>query len=320
MGAFRPPVRARLVFLLVPAALALGCGGANGAHPDGGRAGASGGNGADAAAGSGDNGGSGGRAGSGDAGLTPDGGPCDTNGDGLDDAPACVTAPVTLRFVNATATDSFDVWITGAAAPVATALGPYAVATVGPVQARALDYQLRRADGARATGSASPAGGTHATIVVYATPATSPPSLATAWAQQPLPGGGGCASNGADVVFGDFTTLLPAPVVVFYARPGGSDGGSDGGADWTPVVSPGLAIGQVAGSGCWTQQTPVVIGAGPAGAARPARTWPATTFGGLHSYQLLMTDARIIVIDDLDGVSYLPPTTAPADAGLDARH
>ncbi|HLK88787.1 MAG TPA: hypothetical protein VKZ18_02775 [Polyangia bacterium] len=299
--------------MLVLALLALGCGGASGARPDGGARAGSGGasGGTDAAAGSG--GGKDGKSGGGGAGVMLDAGlACDTNGDGLDDAPTCVTAPVTLRFVNATATDNFDVWIPGAAAPVAAALAPFAVATVGPVQARAFGWQFRRADGAQATGSASPGSGTHDTIVVYASPATSPPSLATSWAPQPVPGQGGCAPNASSVVFGDFTTLLPAPVVVLFA--------TNGGADWTPAVSPGLAVGEVAGSGCWTQSTPVVIGAAPAGATHAARAWEAATFGGLHSYQLLLTDTRAIVIDDLDAVSYLLPYTAPpADAGLDAR-
>jgi hypothetical protein len=178
------------------------------------------------------------------------------------------------------------------------------------VQARAIAYQFRRPDGALAAGTATPATGTHDTIIVYDDPTTTPPTLATSWAPQRSPAN--CGQFGAEVDFGELTTLLPAPVVVFYA--------TNGGADWTPVVSPGLAVGQIAGGGCWTAPGVVVIGAGAAGATTAARFYQPTSFTGVRSYQLLLTDDRAIMIDDLDVVSYLPRLLAwPTDAGADAR-
>jgi len=289
---------------------AAGCG-SDGMRPASGAAGIGGGAGAGGAAGTAGAGAAGGLAGAGtDAGT--DAGPagCDRNGDGLDEVAACLTAAVTLRFVNATAAGTFDVWLTGAAAPVTTALVPYSVFAVGPVRAGTFEVQFRRADGSSATGPFHPAAGTHDTIVVYDEPADGAAVLATAWAPQPE--AGDCGGTAANVDFWNFATL-PAPAIVFYA--------TNGGADWTPVLSPGLGVGQVLGSGCWNAGAPVTVGAGPAGAARATRSYQPTSFEAVQSYQLLVTDDRIIQIDGLDGVSYLRRGADPlTDAGAaDAR-
>ncbi len=68
---------------------------------------------------------------------------CDSDGDGLDDVTSCVTAPASLRLVNATSSQTFDVYVTGALHPLATGLAPYQVVIVGPVQAKLLDYEFR---------------------------------------------------------------------------------------------------------------------------------------------------------------------------------
>ena len=281
--------RSALIVLLA----AAGCG-SGGTHATTGAAGAGGrGGGAGAA---------GGRAGT-DAGTDTRADACDRNGDGLDEVAACLTAPVTLRFVNATAAGTFDVWIAGAAAPVTTALGAYAVLTIGPVQARPLDVEFRAAGSVAATAHLTPAA--HDTIVVYDAPAGSPAANATASDPQPL--AGDCGGVAADVDFWNFATL-PAPAIVFYA--------TNGGSDWTAVLSPGLAVGQSLGSGCWTTGAPVTIGAGPAGAARAVRSYQPTSFVPVQSYQLLLTDDRIIQIDGLDEVTYLRRVAAaPTDAG-----
>ena len=287
-------------FALIVLLGAAGCG-SGGMHAPTGAAGAGGPAGGGGGAGAGA---AGGLAGT-DAGADVRTDACDRNGDGLDEVATCLTAPVTLRFVNATAGGTFDVWVTGAAAPVTTALVPYAVLAIGPVQARPLEVEFRAASGAPAVAHLTPAASTHETIVVYDAPPGSPAATATASDPQPL--AGDCGGIDADVDFWNFTTL-PPPAIVFYA--------TNGGADWTAVLSPGLAIGQSLGSGCWNTDAPVTIGAGAPGATRAARSYQPTSFAPVQSYQLLLTDDRIIQIDGLDQVSYLRRVAdAPADAG-----
>jgi hypothetical protein len=215
--------------------------------------------------------------------------PCDSNGDGLDEVASCVTAPAYLRFVNATSSETFDVYVTGAAHPVATGLTAYQVATVGPVQAKLLDYQFRASGTSRLTGETSLQANDHMTLIAYRDPAADGGTLATNAAPQPL--AGACAS-GAEVDVGNFTTLAPTPVVVLYT--------TGQATSWTPAVSPGLAIGQIVDSSCWNAGPSIQFGAGP------TYKYQALTFTNALVYQLLMTDDRIIAIDGLDRVSYLP--------------
>jgi hypothetical protein len=203
--------------------------------------------------------------------------------------------------VNATPTQAFDVYVTGANHPLAIGLAPYQVVTVGPVQAKLLDYELR-ASGATPSSSNStltgetnlvPYGGT--TLIVYFDPTSDAGTLATNAAPQPPVG---TCPAGAEVSIGDFTTLGPTPVVVFYS--------TGQAVAWTPAVSPGLAVGQTVDSSCWNGGPAIRFGAGSAGAGTPALQYQAVSFASSFSYQLLLTDDRIIEIDNLDQVSNLP--------------
>lgn len=222
--------------------------------------------------------------------------PCDSNGDGLDDTASCVTSPVYLRFVNATASQTFDVYMTGATNPVTTGLAAYQVKTVGPVQAKLLDYEFRTSGVAPVTGEVNLQANNRYSLVVYLDPTTSVPTLKTNSAPQLVTGA--CGSTGAQVDFGEFTTLKPAPVVILYTTKDGTS--------WTPPISPGLSVGQIFGSGCWNGGTAIQFGAGPAAATTPTVKYQAVTFTNTLTYQLLMTDDRIIEIDNLDLVSNLP--------------
>ena len=213
-----------------------GMGGAAGTHGGGGAgastsgaAGTGGTAGRGAATGNGGAAGSGGTAGSGDGGLPP----CDTTGDGLDDAASCVAAPAYLRFVNASSTETFDVYVTGATNPVTVGLGPHQVGAVGPVQAKVLAYEFRASGLSPVRGEVTLEANGHFTLVAYLDPTTAPPTFKTNAAPQMTPG---LCGAGAQVDFGEFTSLTPAPVIVLYA--------TSGGTSWTPAVSPGLAVGQ----------------------------------------------------------------------------
>ncbi len=222
--------------------------------------------------------------------------PCDSNSDGLDDTASCVTSPVYLRFVNATASQTFDVYVTGATSPVTTGLAAYQVKTVGPVQAKLLDYEFRTSGVAPVTGEVNLLANNRYSLVAYLDPTTTVPTLKTNSAPQLT--AGGCGSTGAQIAFGEFTTLKPAPVVILYT--------TNGGTSWTPPISPGLSVGQIFGSGCWNGGTALQFGAGPASATTPTVKYQAVTFTDTLTYQLLMTDDRIIEIDNLDRVSNLP--------------
>ncbi len=238
--------------------------------------------------------GNGGASGNGGIGGAP---PCDSNGDGLDDVASCLTAPVNLRFVNATSSETFDVYVTGAANPVATGLAAYQVATVGPVQAKLLDYQFRTPGGSPAsqlTGETNLQAYSHVTLIAYLDPTADAGTLATISALEPPVGNCGA---GAEVAIGDFTTLPPPVVVLYAAAPATS---------WTPAVSPGLGVGQIVDTSCWNAGPALQLGAGPTVAATPTYEYQAVTFTNALAYQLLMTDDRIIAIDSLDRVSYLP--------------
>ena len=277
---------------------ASGSGGAaatGGASGSGGAAATGGASGSGGAAGDGGVSGSGGAAGNGGAAA------CDSNGDGLDDVASCVTAPASLRLVNATPTETFDVYVTGASHPLAIGLAPYQVVTVGPVQAKLLEYEVRASGAAPSSNTSTltgetnlvPDGGT--TLVVYVDPTSDAGTLAANAAPQPPVG---ACPAGAEVAIGDFTTLGPTPVVVFYAT-----GQAVG---WTPAVSPGLVVGQIVDSSCWNGGPAIRFGAGSAGAGTPALQYQAVIFASSFSYQLLLTDDRIIEIDNLDQVSNLP--------------
>jgi hypothetical protein len=67
----------------------------------------------------------------------------------------------------------------------------------------------------------------------------------------------------------------------------------------------GLTVGQIHENGCWTGSTTIQFGAGPANATTPTQKYQSTTFTGTLSYQMLMTDDRIIRIDNLDRVTTL---------------
>ena len=222
--------------------------------------------------------------------------PCDSNGDGLDDSASCVTSPVYLRLVNATATQAFDVYVTGATNPVTTGLAAYQVKTVGPVQAKLLDYEFRRSGVAPVTGEVNLLANNRYSLVAYLDPSTTVATLKTNSAAQLT--AGGCGSTGAQVDFGEFTTLKPVPVVILYT--------TNGGTSWTPAISPGLGVGQIFGSGCWNGGTALQFGAGPASATTPTVKYQSVTFADTLTYQLLMTDDLIIEIDNLDQVSNLP--------------
>jgi hypothetical protein len=58
--------------------------------------------------------------------------------------------------------------------------------------------------------------------------------------------------------------------------------------------------------GCWGSSNALQYGAGPAGATTPTIQYESVTFTGGLTYQLLMTDARIIEIDNLNRVNALP--------------
>jgi hypothetical protein len=273
----------------------VGGGGAAGAR--GGAAGGAGtaGTGATAGAGltrSGGTSGSGGAAGGGAGNGVP---PCDTTGDGLDDAASCVTSPVYLRLANATATETFDVYVPGATNPVKAGLEPYQVSMVGPVQAKVLDYEFRASGLSPVRGQVTLAANGRYTLVAYLDPTTTVPTLETTAAPQMAPGTCGA---GAEVDFGELTSLTPTPVVVLYT--------TNGGTSWTPAISPGLASGQIFGSGCWIGGTSIQFGAGPAKAATPTDRYQAVTFTDTLTYQLLMTDDGIIEIDSLDHVTSVP--------------
>jgi hypothetical protein len=263
-----------------------GVGGGGTAGAAGARGGAAGTASGGATAGAGGAAGTG--AGGGDGGVPP----CDTTGDGLDDVASCVTSPVYLRFVNATSTETFDVYVSGATNPVRAGLGAHQVSVVGPVQAKVLDYEFRASGVSPIRGEVTLAANGHSTLVVYLDPTTTLPVLKTNAATQMAPG---MCGAGAQVDFGDFTTLTPTPVVVLYM--------TNGGTSWTPALSPGLTVGQILGSGCWNSGTSIQFGAGPTRAATPADTYQALTFGYGQTYQLLMTDDGIIAIDNLDHVT-----------------
>ena len=273
-----------------------GAAGHNDAAASGGAAGTRG------VAGNGGASGKGGVASGGGIGGTPSGGPsCDSNGDGLDDVASCVTAPASLRLVNATSSQTFDVYVTGALHPLATGLAPHQVVVVGPVQAKLLDYEFRASGSSAAPGSSKLTGETNlqtsggTTLIVYLDPTSTAGTLATNAAPQPPVG---TCPAGAEIAIGDFTSLTPTPVVVFYsAGPAGS---------WTPAVSPGLGSGQIVDTSCWNAAPSIRFGAGAAGAAGPTVQYQAVVFASSLSYQLLLTDDRIIEIDNLDRISNLP--------------
>jgi hypothetical protein len=136
-------------------------------------------------------------------------------------------------------------------------------------------------------------GGT--TLIAYLDPTADAGTLATNAAPQPPVG---ACPSGAEVAVGDFTTLGPTPVVIFYA--------AGQATNWTPAVSPGLGVGQIVDTSCWNEGPSIRFGASPAGADSPAIQYQAIVFASSLSYQLLVTDDRIIEIDNLDRVSSLP--------------
>jgi hypothetical protein len=280
------------------ASMTGGASGDNHASATGGAAGTPG------VAGNGGVAGRGGVAGKGGIGGAPSGwSSCDSNGDGLDDVATCVTAPAFLRLVNATSTQTLDVFVTGAIHPLATGLAPNQVVTVGPVQAKLLDYEFQPWGASPAPGNAKSTGETNlqandrTTLIAYLDPAGAG-TLATNAAPQPPVGG---CSSGAEVAVGDFTTLAPTPVVVFYS--------AGQAVSWTPAISPGLGVGQIIDTSCWNGGPSIRFGAGPAGADSPTFQYQAVVFASSLSYQLLLTDDRIIEIDSLDQVSNLPRVT-----------
>ncbi len=68
-------------------------------------------------------------------------------------------------------------------------------------------------------------GGT--TLIVYLAPTSSAGTLATNAAPQPPVG---TCPSGAEIAIGDFTSLTPTPVVVFYS--------AGQAVNWTPAVQP----------------------------------------------------------------------------------
>jgi hypothetical protein len=136
-------------------------------------------------------------------------------------------------------------------------------------------------------------GGT--TLIGYLDSTSDAGALATNAAPQPPVG---TCPAGAEVAIGDFTTLRPTPVVVFYS--------AGQAVNWTPAVSPGLGVGQVVDSSCWNGGPSLRFGAAPAGADSPTFQYQPLVFTSSLSYQLLLTDDRVIEIDNLDQVSNLP--------------
>jgi hypothetical protein len=194
--------------------------------------------------------------------------------------------------VNTTSNVTFDVWVTGASNPVTTNLVPYQVFTVGPVQATLLDYEFHASGISPVTGEVNLTANNLYTVAVYED--TASPQLKSTSATQLT--AGGCGSDQAQVQFGQFTSIAQNPVVILYAN----------GASWVAPISPGLNTGQIFGDGCWGSSNALQYGAGPAGATTPTIQYQSVTFTGGLTYQLLMTDARIIEIDNLNRVTALP--------------
>ena len=272
--------------------------GNNGAAATGGAAGTAGTRGV---AGNGGASGKGGAASGGGIGGAAGGSSCDSNGDGLDDVASCVTAPASLRLVNATSSQTFDVYVTGALHPLTTGLAPYQVVVVRPVQAKLLDYEFRASGASATSGNSKLTGETNlqisggTTVLVYLAPTSNAGTLATNAAAQPPVG---ACPSGAEIAIGDFTSLTPTPVVVFYS--------AGQAVSWTPAVSPGLEGGQIVDTSCWNAGPSIRFGAGPAGAGSPTFQYQAVVFTSSFSYQLLLTDDHIIEIDNLDQVSSFP--------------
>jgi hypothetical protein len=287
-----------------------GAAGSGGAGDNGGAGGSGGAAGRGGAAGTRGLAGSGGAAGNGGAaasgGAASGGSACDSNGDGLDDVASCLTAPASLRLVNATSDQTFDVFVTGALHPLAAGLAPLQVVVVKPVQAKLLDYEFRASGASPASGNSKLTGETNlqayggTTLIAYFDPTSDAGTLATNAAPQPPVG---ACPSGAEVAIGNFTTLSPTPAVVFYS--------AGQAASWTPAVSPGLEVGQLVDTSCWNAGPSLRFGAGPAGADGPASQYQAVVFASSFSYQLLLTDDRIIEIDNLDQVSTLPSSSGP---------
>ena len=221
---------------------------------------------------------------------------CDANGDGLDESPTCITSPVYLRFVNATPSYTFDVYVTGAAKAVTTGLAAYQVVTVGPVQAKLLDYEFRTSGVVPVAGEVNLVANNRYSLVAYVDPTTTVPTLKTNSGTQLT--AGGCGTSSAQVAFGQFTTLTPNPVVILYTTTGGTS--------WVAPISPGLGVGQIFGSGCWNGGSSLQFGSGPAAATTPTYKYQALSFTSGLTYQLLMTNDRMIVIDNLDRVTNMP--------------
>jgi len=221
---------------------------------------------------------------------------CDANGDGLDESPTCITSPVYLRFVNATPSYTFDVYVTGAAKAVTTGLAAYQVVTVGPVQAKLLDYEFRTSGVVPVAGEVNLVANNRYSLVAYVDPTTTVPTLKTNSGTQLT--AGGCGTSSAQVAFGQFTTLTPNPVVILYTTTGGTS--------WVAPISPGLGVGQIFGSGCWNGGSSIQFGSGPAAATTPTYKYQALSFTSGLTYQLLMTNDRMIVIDNLDRVTNMP--------------
>ena len=169
------------------------------------------------------------------------------------------------------------------------------------MQARLLDYEFRAVGAPAASPNSQVTGETTlqtpggTTLVAYLVPTSDAGTLATNAAPQPPVE---TCPAGAEVAIGDFTTLASTPVVVLYA--------AGQAASWTPAVSPGLALGQIVDSSCWNAGPSIRFGAGPTGAGSPTLQYQAVMFASSLSYQLLLTDDRIIEIDNLDRVSTLP--------------
>ena len=108
----------------------------------------------------------------------------------------------------------------------------------------------------------------------------------------------GACPSGAEVAIGDFTTLSPTPVVVFYS--------AGQAVSWTPAVSPGLGVGQIRRHLVLERGPVDPIRRRPRGRRSPTFQYQAVVFASSLSYQLLLTDDRIIEIDNLDQVSNLP--------------
>lgn len=214
--------------------------------------------------------------------------PCDTNDDGLPDFPSAECTPegtVSLRLVNAHAIEA-QFYIAGRVNAIAT-VPPYSVslARIPPG-----DYSFEASTGGRL--DVTIPRGLPVTLVAY----LSNPSGGAALAFSIHPDPAVCGSDShVGIAWLNFEFATPAGTADIVES-------IDGGGSWNPIIS-GLPQASFSSGTCFNPAFLRLLGVSSPGTPVPDVSYsPEFEPTSGRSFHILMTDANMIAIDDLDTI------------------